>query len=199
MLRQPGEARDQALAVRILIRQMLESRLGQTAWTIPMTYAETGQPLLDAPVPLHISLSHADGFVAAAFGTAGPLGVDVETARNIPATPELLPFAQRFFSAEEYRDIAALTDEDRGQEVLALWTAKEAIAKAAGLGLGLPFRASLIGPPLVETENRHDHIRPVFHSAQVTAVRTWRLETEAALSLAAAGQDIQTLAAISLS
>lgn len=62
--------------------------------------------------------------------------MDVEAGRELPPG-----IAERALSASERRDFAALPAAERVPRFLALWVAKEAAVKAAGLGLRQPFDA----------------------------------------------------------
>ncbi|MAE29492.1 MAG: 4'-phosphopantetheinyl transferase superfamily protein [Planctomycetota bacterium] len=83
-----------------------------------------------APLPLgrhHWTVSHTRHFVAAALWT-GAVGVDVEGQRNPSAA-----LRERAASSEER---AILANHWQEEEAFArLWTAKEAVCKATGLGL----------------------------------------------------------------
>ena len=174
MLRHYGPARDQAIAARILLRKLLVPRLGTDSWTSPIIYTETGQPKILAPIPLDISLSHTKNRVAAAYSIIGPLGVDIETADTLPDQISLLPFVKRFFADEEFQKINALPIELQRQDVLTLWTAKEALAKASGNGLELPALKTAIS----------------------RTVRSWNLLPDTSLSLALVQENIHDLSTI---
>ena len=77
------------------------------------------------------NLSHTDGMAAVALSATGPVGVDVERINPALTDPTV---ATEYFTPDEIAELhrqpdwsAAFTD---------LWTAKEAIIKAEGLGLG---------------------------------------------------------------
>lgn len=98
---------------------------------------DQGKPsVLDAP--LHISLSHTVGLVAAAVSRHGPVGIDVESAARRIKNP--LALARRFFTADECAALAAIADvEARRTHFLRLWTVKEAVVKALGTGIADTF------------------------------------------------------------
>jgi len=82
------------------------------------------------------NLTHA-GSTAALAVSPLPVGVDLE-----PCSTEHLEVARKVFTEEERRWMAAQPEIRFSQ----LWTMKEAVSKAFGLGLGLPFRAfSVLG------------------------------------------------------
>jgi 4'-phosphopantetheinyl transferase len=92
-----------------------------------LQYGEYGKPCLpDGP---EFSLSHSGIYTVLAVGRS-PLGVDIEAPRSI--SPLL---RRRCFTGEE--QIWAHDDNTR---YLQLWTRKESVMKATGLGLSLPAR-----------------------------------------------------------
>jgi phosphopantetheinyl transferase (holo-ACP synthase) len=91
-----------------------------------------GRPLLHGGAEgVHVSISHHHAYVATAITTRGPLGVDVEVVRDLPAQA----LADRWFAGHEARHLAGLDEPDRPAEFLRLWTVKEAVGKALGTGL----------------------------------------------------------------
>ena len=71
------------------------------------------------------------GLAAAAVTAIGQVGVDLEPVRPVAA----LVLARRWFPAPEAAWLAQLPPGQRDAAFLALWTQKEAIAKALGTGL----------------------------------------------------------------
>jgi len=83
---------------------------------------------------LYASLSHTRGAVAVAISRLADVGVDVEAVAPID---ELKQVAEVVLTHREQR---AVSVSDRPiQTFIQLWTRKEAIAKAFGLGLRAPF------------------------------------------------------------
>ncbi|WP_404337300.1 4'-phosphopantetheinyl transferase family protein [Sphingomonas sp. MMS12-HWE2-04] len=109
-------------AAHALLHHALDEAIGP-GWS--MVRGEQGKPALAPPfADLHFNLTHADGLVAVAINREGPIGVDVEAATR---AIDVASIGRRVFAAEERGD------------PLRLWTLKEAVAKATGLGLSLPF------------------------------------------------------------
>lgn len=92
-----------------------------------------GKPYLDRPGAIEFNLSHTDGALLVALGRAQPLGVDVEALGRPRARLEL---ARRYFAAAEAAALAALDPARLPRAFLQLWSCKEAVLKALGLGLG---------------------------------------------------------------
>ncbi|MDG4764613.1 4'-phosphopantetheinyl transferase superfamily protein [Solwaraspora sp. WMMD406] len=83
------------------------------------------------PVELPVSVSRTDGFVVVAARPRGPVGIDVERLRPVPARA----LARRWYAPAEAAWLAGRPECDRAADFLRLWTAKEAVGKALGLGL----------------------------------------------------------------
>lgn len=117
-------------------RRLLEraglTLLGHPPSRLRVTRAASGRPRVTASdVELPVSVSHDDQVVVVAACRHGPIGVDVERRRPVPA----MPLAHRWF---EPAAVAWLRDQpaaDRAEGFLLLWTAKEAVGKALGVGL----------------------------------------------------------------
>jgi 4'-phosphopantetheinyl transferase len=90
-----------------------------------------GKPRLPGGEAVHFNLSYRRGMVALAIGDA-PLGVDIEVVR--PGI-DMLGIGQRFFTGEEQAFLQAPPSGDVAARFFGLWTRKEALVKAAGLGV----------------------------------------------------------------
>jgi 4'-phosphopantetheinyl transferase len=102
---------------------------------------------------LRFSISHADGVALCAVAAACDVGADVESLRNIG--PDPLGVADTVCSRRERCALRALPACARGERLLSIWTVKEAVAKATGLGFHLPLAHITVhgdgaGPPAVE-------------------------------------------------
>jgi 4'-phosphopantetheinyl transferase len=85
---------------------------------------------------LAASLSHSGDRVLCAIASAGLVGVDVERIRPRKEWDEL---ASVVLHPAERERLEALEGEPRWQGFYRIWTLKEAMAKALGVGLALPF------------------------------------------------------------
>ncbi|MDH5833933.1 4'-phosphopantetheinyl transferase family protein [Luteimonas kalidii] len=83
---------------------------------------------------LYTSLSHAGDRVAIAVSAIGPVGIDLEPAVRALDMAEL---EERVAHPRERQALAALPPALRGHALLELWVRKEALLKAAGIGLEL--------------------------------------------------------------
>lgn len=92
---------------------------------------------------LRFSFSRADGITACAVSSTDPVGVAVESVRTIG--PDPLGMAAAICSDEERAILASTPPVGRPWRLLVMWTLKEAIAKAVGLGLRFPLARIPIG------------------------------------------------------
>jgi len=83
---------------------------------------------------LHVSLSHSHDAVMVAFSWRESLGVDIEFLKPRDAAR----LAGAFFHPREREWLATLSADQVLGAFYDLWTAKEALAKAQGAGLGSP-------------------------------------------------------------
>lgn len=123
--------RDRSAAVELALASLLPALGYEPTWAV--RHDARGRPFLIAapeqPAPA-ISISHSGGVTAVAVGPPGPLGVDIEQVRTMPAVTAL---AHRRFTSGEQSMLRQATDPTRA--FLRIWTAKEAVAKSVGQGL----------------------------------------------------------------
>lgn len=81
---------------------------------------------------LHFNVSHSGGALALAISRSQPLGIDLEHQHRPRRAIEL---AQRFFAADEAAALSRMSEAERQIAFLQLWTRKEALLKAEGVGL----------------------------------------------------------------
>ncbi|MBX0300322.1 4'-phosphopantetheinyl transferase superfamily protein [Cryobacterium sp. 1639] len=80
---------------------------------------------------VHVSLARAAGKLALAVTAAGPVGIDIESIAELTRAP----VADVLLSPAETDAFSALDPGRAPAALAALWTAKEAVLKAAGVGL----------------------------------------------------------------
>jgi 4'-phosphopantetheinyl transferase len=95
---------------------------------------------------LEFSVAHSGDLVAVAVATA-PVGVDVEQlegrSHELGGDPDAL--ARMVLADEERAALAAVDPSRRARAFLVAWTRKEAVTKAKGDGLRIPFGAVVVG------------------------------------------------------
>jgi 4'-phosphopantetheinyl transferase len=115
------------------LRRVLAACLGLEPRALRFKKGASGKPLLDGDpaTRLQFSLSHSGDLGLIATCRSRPVGVDLERVR-----PGFDPrgIAERYFSLEERARLRG-AGPDTEREFFRLWTRKEALWKAQGLGL----------------------------------------------------------------
>jgi len=142
--------RSRAEARRLLVEagaRLLEVEVRQ----VVVSREPTGQPVVrtagGSGARVWVSLSYGPGLLAVAASLAGPVGIDLEGETR----PEISRLAKRWFDPVEADWLRERPAADRPRDFLLLWTAKEALGKALGVGLrdaGLRRRVPL--PPVAD-------------------------------------------------
>jgi 4'-phosphopantetheinyl transferase len=136
-----------------------------------------GRPELDARFAssLRFNLSHCATRVSCVVSTSVDCGVDVESVARDVQTALL---QEQCLAGAEQRWVRAGAPAQQTRRFMQLWTLKEAVAKAVGLGLALPFAQlefevepvpRLVGAPdgvggawwLVQHETEDGHVEAV--------------------------------------
>jgi len=123
--RLPPPARARSRAASLLLGRLCADALACDDSAIAVGRDADGRPAVSAPHPLHASLSHGGGWIAAAMRLDHPLGVDIERTKAIPAAVR----------AEILSDAEYGWADGSPDRVMALWCLKEAWMKATGEGL----------------------------------------------------------------
>ena len=90
---------------------------------------------------LELSVAHSGDLVAVAVAAA-PVGVDVEQMdgrRHELGGGDVQALARLVFAEREMAELAAAAPADRARAFLVAWTRKEAVTKATGDGMRVPF------------------------------------------------------------
>lgn len=123
LLKKKGAALQQSCAARLAVAELTPLQ--------GLTWSEEGAPRLASGF---LSLSHTADWAAAAFHPNKRVGIDIEAPRA-----QLDRIAEKFSLPEER---ALFTPENKLHGLLGIWTAKEALFKAYGLG-AVDFRKHL--------------------------------------------------------
>lgn len=142
---------------------------------VPMVFTPLGQPVLPG-TGLATSLSHSGRWVAIAIGTAEILGVDIERA---PAEICLDDLIANVCHEDEAHAMHALPPDQRELALLQLWTRKEALLKAFGVGLTVPPHSIRLLP------DAHSAPPPAAHGLPPCTVRDLHLPAGMVGALAA--------------
>ena len=142
------EDRRRSIVARAATRRFIGRYLGADPAALIIEEEEFGKPVLRER-EIEFNASHSGDLVALAFAKETAVGVDVEHRRSLT---DPLALARRFFSDVE----VAIVEEaaDVADAFFTIWTAKEAIVKASGKGIGsgdlrgftVPFRDPELRP-----------------------------------------------------
>lgn len=163
-----GQARDEFLLGRVMIRMAMAMRLGVKPAEVSLLRSASGKPEVSLQMPMMdqapaFNLSHSGGVVALALAPVGALGLDLETSTR-GLDPSLV---QRYFAAEEVALMMAEPAMMQERWARRQWTMKEAYLKALGVGLGKPLDGFSILPG--------DQGWVVLDSEDADAAGQWRL------------------------
>jgi 4'-phosphopantetheinyl transferase len=182
--RRDGAGRDALALAYALHRMLLGAALGLDPAAVPLERDRNGCPRLLGGLA-QTSLSHADGAIAFAVTRAGPVGIDLERASRAATMPEI---ADRICHPADVAALAERTGADRCSALLELWVRKEALLKAAGIGLAIEMDgfalaagavvAALPGLAIPATRVRmlevgHGYVAAVAGPPEVTVDSRW--------------------------
>lgn len=125
------------LAAHCALRLLLAEREGVPPQSLRYAAGAHGKPRLQGDGHCSFSLSYAAQQALIAIADGGEIGVDA--TRLIPL-PDAGQLAERYCSPVERMDLEQLPEAERAAAFLRCWTRKEAVLKAAGIGLGLPLQ-----------------------------------------------------------
>ncbi|HKP29213.1 MAG TPA: 4'-phosphopantetheinyl transferase superfamily protein [Gemmatimonadales bacterium] len=121
-----------------MLRTILGEQLSLPPGSIEFAFGIHGKPVVKGhPDDIQFSLSRSRDLCVVAVAHATPLGVDIEHIR--PLDDALQMARSRFKPSESAATFSSET-------FFKLWTRKEAVAKALGWGLTLPFDAFEVDP-----------------------------------------------------
>ncbi len=122
--------RREFVLTRAGLRGLLSHRAGISPHEIVFLQNAAGKPFM-AKGECHFNVSHSHGVSLIALSPKQEVGVDIEPVRDLPSREGL---ARRWFHPREV--LALETSGWDPQTFFAIWTAKEAVVKAMGTGLG---------------------------------------------------------------
>lgn len=119
-----------------------------------------GRPVVVQPAGLttgrlHISLARAGHCVAVAVTFAGPVGIDIESIEAVSRAA----FDDVAFGAAEQAALRGVVEADAAWTRAAMWTGKESVLKAQGVGLRVDPRELSVSVP------SRDRSGPLFLNA----------------------------------
>jgi 4'-phosphopantetheinyl transferase len=131
----PATLRSERLAARALLRWLVAEVAGTGAAASPLRARGGGQPYLAERPDLAVSVSHTEGWVAAAVRPGGAVGIDAQ--HPVRVGEGLL---RRCCTASARTALSGLPDAARDVEFAWIWAVQEACVKATGAGVaGRPW------------------------------------------------------------
>lgn len=158
------------IMVRAMLRLLLSHYAGLPVSSITFGRGKHGKPYLsygDTSQAPQFNVSHSKGWVVLAFSRHARLGVDIE---YIDPDVNMHQIIEMTLSDTEKTALFALPEHQQRTAFFHMWSRKEALTKAIGIGMHTSFPA--IGlTPWPETPI---HIREL--SPTLSSGATWRLE-----------------------
>jgi 4'-phosphopantetheinyl transferase len=127
---------------RAQVRSVLGSYLSIPPEGVAFRYSDKGKPELHPPCGLDFSVSHSENLLLVGVGE-GLVGVDVEV---IGFLPDLEAVASMAFTEGEMEWLRDAPEEERPEAFFRLWTGKEALLKALGVGFSMDPREVELEP-----------------------------------------------------
>ncbi len=129
--------RREYLATRLLVRNALSHYhpVAPHAWKFQTN--AYGKPAIDPDCGLRFNLSNCSELVVCLIGKDIELGIDIEP---LDRAAQVLKIGSDVFSPRELAQLESLSDRERLNRALSLWTLKESYIKARGFGLSLPLK-----------------------------------------------------------
>lgn len=159
-----------------LLRRVLSSYLGSAPQEVAFVRGAHGKPFLpDQGIQFNFS-DTKDGILIAVSREL-ELGADVETMQR---AVDHLAVSTHYFTPEEQEDILRASDTKR--RFLELWTRKEAVLKASGVGIMDDLKVLRVDPVQVSLTIRHAEFLKMAHDQY--HVGTWSLGEDHIISLA---------------
>ena len=119
------------ITARGILRILLSRYLDRNPGEVILQQNRYGKPCLESS-PLKFNLSHSGGLALFIFALNRPVGIDVESIREIENFREI---AEKFFAKKETEDLFLLPANEQQQAFFNCWSRKEAFIKAKGLGV----------------------------------------------------------------
>lgn len=130
---------------------------------------EHGKPYCADLDGLEFNVSHSGRHALIGVARQVSIGVDIEGPGRARSFDDI---AQRYFAPSEAAALRALPEDQRKLAFLRLWTGKEAVLKA--LGLGLSFGLDRVEFSL-DADGRLERLRQVNHSEADAAGFQWHV------------------------
>jgi 4'-phosphopantetheinyl transferase len=120
-------------ATRIALRQAIGAYLGVEPARLCFSYDDVGRPaVIDAPMGFDFNVSHSGDFAMIAWSGTRRVGTDIESKRE---RLDWRTLAKTVFGPHDHMIVKALPPHAQPDAFFDVWTAKEALLKAIGVGI----------------------------------------------------------------
>jgi phosphopantetheinyl transferase len=139
------EGRIKYIIHRGLLRVFLSHITGKSPNSISFDVAKEGKLFLtkaNNKLDLRFNLSHSKRYALYAFTLGAEIGVDIEEDHE---RLSILDVANIVLAKPELDDLNSLSAPEQRRAFFKLWTKKEALSKALGIGLGMNFKEVVVG------------------------------------------------------
>jgi 4'-phosphopantetheinyl transferase len=128
--------RERYILGRGALRTILGCVLDVAPDAVPIVRGRRGRPQLAQPEGPDFNLSNTASVAFVGVCSTGRIGVDIERCDR---SVNVAGIARKFHAESERDALASLSVDAARRDVLALWTAKDAMSKATGDALAAPF------------------------------------------------------------
>lgn len=151
-------------ATRVALRQAIGVSLSVEPASLCFTYDDVGRPaVIDAPTGFDFNVSHSGDFAMIAWSRTRRVGIDIESKR---VRLDWRALAKTVFGPHDRMIVEALPPHAQLDAFFDVWTAKEALLKAIGVGIaGGLDRFSVLSEarraPLLRHTEHNAHKAPI--------------------------------------
>ena len=123
---------------RVVLRELLGGRLGVEPAALRFTATKHGRPELSDFAHLSFNVSHSGAHALIAISDSRRVGIDIE---RVDPDLDWLELTELVCTTEEWNALIAQPAYLQRDSFFRLWTAKEAVMKAFGIGIAEGLRA----------------------------------------------------------
>lgn len=176
-----AEDRARFMLTRAALRRLLAEASGLAPQHLAFSLGPFGKPILIGRDDLHFNVSHSSALALIGLSSTRPIGVDIELMReNI----DELALAEAFFCDDEHRFIEKLQGAAQLEAFYKIWTCKEAVLKAFGVGITAYLKDFLVqlSPGRLDIRPQRNCFTPALAHVRVESLKV-PAEYAAALAL----------------
>jgi 4'-phosphopantetheinyl transferase len=171
--------RERFIIAHGILRTLLGRYLDTAPFEVRMGRGPYGKPFVEG-TDLRFNLSDTKDAVVLALTRGQEIGADIETMAR---TVDHIAVSEHYFTPDEIGSIRTAGNEAlEKRRFLELWTRKEAVLKASGVGIMDDLRVLRVGDPLNAMTITHEAF--VRDAAAEYHVSTWHLGNDHIISLA---------------